>query len=419
MQRVVITGYGTVTAHGMAHAEVKQKLLDGVSGVRTIQLWDHSHPDWRVHFGAEVDPSWFDPAQFLHPKDVRRYDRYTHFAVAASKLALEHGKLAADAVDLSRASAMVGSGIGGLETFCRDHESLVLNGPGKVSPFYIPASIVNIAAGIVAMELNWQGPSFAIVSACASATHQIGIAFHMLRTGLLDVCVAGGAEAAVIPLGMAGFQSMKALSERNDEPEKASRPFDAGRDGFVMGEGAAMVLMETLEHAQGRGAEIYAEVVGFGASADAYHITQPAPEGRGAAQSMAAALKDSGLAPEAIQYINAHGTSTPYNDKFETMAIKQIFGDHARKLCVSSTKSMIGHLLGASGSAELVATLLCLEDGMVHPTINYTTPDPDCDLDYVPNEAREWAVDHFLSNSFGFGGQNGTLIVRNTRRTGL
>lgn len=419
MHRIVITGYASVTAHGWEHDQVKAHLLAGTPGIRRLKNFNHEHPDWRVHIGAEVDNDTFDATTWLSAKDVRRYDRFTHFAVAASKLALEHGKLAADAVDPARASAMVASGIGGLTTFCRDHVSLIEGGPGRVSPFYIPASIINISSGIVSMELNWQGPSFAVVSACTSATHQMGLTYQMMRTGMMDVALAGGAEAALIPLGMSGFQNMKALSERNDNPAGASRPFDRDRDGFVMGEGAGMILMETLEHAQARGAEIYAEVVGFGASADAYHVTQPAPEGRGAAQSMTAAIRDAGIAPSQIQYINAHGTSTPYNDKFETMAIRHVFGDHADKLAVSSTKSMIGHLLGASGAAELVASLMCLEDGMVHPTINYMTPDPECDLDYVPNTAREWPVDHLLSNSFGFGGQNGTLIIRNTRRTGL
>ncbi|HYE79545.1 MAG TPA: beta-ketoacyl-ACP synthase II [bacterium] len=418
MRRVVITGIGTVTAHGLDRAEVKRKLLAGESGVRTIQNWDHSHPEYKVHFAAEIDNGWFDPTQYLNPKDARKYDRYTHFAVAASKLALEHGKLDPTAVDPQRASAMVASGIGGLTVFCRDHEALITKGPAKVSPFYIPASIANIAAGIVSIETGWQGPTFAIVSACTSSTHQIGVAYKLMQAGMMDVTLAGGAEAAAIPLGLTGFQNMKALSERNDDPQRASRPFDADRDGFVMGEGAAMILMETLEHAQARGAEIIAEIVGFGATGDAFHITQPAPEGAGAALSMANAMRDAGLQPHEMQYINAHGTSTPYNDKFETMAIKQVFGDHAYKMAISSTKSMIGHLLGASGSAELAAALLCLEDGMVHPTINYITPDPDCDLDYVPNEARPLAVDYFLSNSFGFGGQNGTLIVRNTRRVG-
>ncbi|MEO7995263.1 MAG: beta-ketoacyl-ACP synthase II [bacterium] len=408
MTRVVLTGYGSITAHGMEPAEVKAKLLAGVSGVRTIQNWDHSDPEYKVHFAAEVDNSWFDPTRFLNAKDARRYDRYTHFAVAASRLALEHAQLDPKSVDPARASAMVGSGIGGLGVFCRDHEALLMQGPGKVSPFYIPASIANIAAGIVSIDTGWQGPSFAIVSACTSSTHQIGLAYKMMQAGMMDITLAGGAEAAAIPLGLSGFQNMKALSERNDDPAGASRPFDKDRDGFVMGEGAGMVILETLEHAQARGAQIFAEVVGFGASADAFHITQPAPEGRGAAQSITA-----------VQYINAHGTSTPYNDKFETLAIKDVFGDHAQKLAISSTKSMIGHLLGASGAAELVATLLCLEDGMVHPTINYTTPDPECDLDYVPNVARAVEVDHFLSNSFGFGGQNGTLIFRNSRRTGV
>jgi 3-oxoacyl-[acyl-carrier-protein] synthase II len=315
-------------------------------------------------------------------------------------------------VDGTRFGVLIGSGIGGIQTLLATHDTLNEKGPDRVSPFFIPMMIVNMASGLVSMRFGAKGPNSAVITACATGNHAIGDAFRIIQRSEADVMIAGGAEAIIIPLTIAGFCAMKAMSTRNDEPTKASRPFDAGRDGFVCGEGGGILVLESLEHARRRDARIYAEVVGYGMTGDAHHMTAPDPEGDGAARAMAAALADAGLRGPEVGYINAHGTSTPYNDKFETLAIKRVFGDHARRLAVSSTKSMTGHLLGAAGGVEAIATVLALHHGVLPPTINYDTPDPDCDLDYVPNQARKQDVEFGLSNAFGFGGTNATLAFR-------
>jgi 3-oxoacyl-[acyl-carrier-protein] synthase II len=342
-------------------------------------------------------------------------DRFIHYALAAGVEAVEDAKVDFAQVDATRAGCLVGSGIGGIESILDWHKVLLDRGPGRISPFFVPALIVNMASGQLSMRYKLKGPNSAVITACATGNHAIGDAFKVIQRGDADLMLAGGSEAIIIELCLAGFCSMKALSTRNDEPARASRPFDADRDGFVAGEGAGILVLESLEHARRRGARIYAEVVGYGMTADAYHMTAPDPDGDGAARAMAGALRDAGLAPPAVGYINAHGTSTPYNDRTETLAIKRVFGDHARRLAVSSTKSMIGHLLGAAGGVEAIATVLALYHGVLPPTINYETPDPECDLDYVPNAARKAEVDVALSNGFGFGGTNATLAFRRYR----
>src|SRR5437016_8433544 len=327
-------------------------------------------------------------------------------------MAVEDAGIQADRVDASRFGVLVGSGIGGLETLLENFETLRTKGPDRVSPFFIPMIIINMASGVIAMRFGAKGPNSSVVTACATGNHAIGEAMRIIERGDADVMIAGGSEAIIVPLTIAGFSQMKAMSTRNDEPTKASRPFDAGRDGFVCGEGGGLVVLESLEHAVRRDARIYAEVIGYGMTGDAHHMTAPDPEGDGAARAMAAALHDARLDASEVGYINAHGTSTPYNDKFETLAIKRVFGEHARRLAVSSTKSMTGHLLGAAGGVEAIATVLALHYGVLPPTINYETPDPDCDLDYVPNQARKQDVEIALSNAFGFGGTNATLVFR-------
>lgn len=348
----------------------------------------------------------------MDKKDIKRTDRFVQFGVAAAKLALEHAKLEITAENAHQIGVYVGSGIGGLHTWEEQYQVMLNKGPRRVSPFFIPMMIANMASGVISIETGAKGPNSAPISACATGTHAIGDAFNIIRRGQADVMIAGGTEATITPLAFAGFNASRALSTRNDEPEKASRPFDANRDGFVMGEGAGVVILEELEHALKRGATIIAEVAGYGLTGDAYHLTQPAPEGEGAARAMAMAIKDAGLKPEDINYINAHGTSTPYNDKYETTAIKTVFGQHAYQLAVSSTKSMTGHLLGAAGGVEAIVTALAIRDQILPPTINYETPDPDCDLDYVPNEARKGVINAALSNSLGFGGHNATILLK-------
>ena len=383
-------------------------LLQGRSGIGPITKFDTAGYPTRI--AGEVRN--FDPLNFVDKKDARRLDPYLQYAVAASALAVQDAALETSKVDASRFGVLIGSGIGGITTLLESHRHLLEKGPDRVSPFFIPMLIVNMASGLVSMRFGAKGPNSSVVTACATGNHAIGDSFEILQRGDADVMIAGGSEAIIIPLTIAGFCSMKAMSTRNEEPTKAMRPFDATRDGFVCGEGAGIVVLETLEHAQARDARIYAEIIGYGMTGDAHHMTAPDPEGDSAARAMAMAVRDAGLEPSAVGYINAHGTSTPYNDKFETLAIKRVFGEHARRLAVSSTKSMTGHLLGAAGGIEAIATVLALHHGVLPPTINYETPDPDCDLDYIPNQARKQNVEVAISNAFGFGGTNATLAFR-------
>lgn len=405
--RVVITGMGAVTPLGTGVEAFREGLRSGRSGVGPITRFDASGLETRI--GAEVRD--FNPLDFIDRKEARRMDRFVQFAIAAAQMALADAGLDLDHVDRDRAGVYMGSGIGGMETLSEQFAVLFEKGPGRVSPFLIPMMIANMAAGQLAIQFGLRGPNMTTVTACSSSNHAIGEAFHVLREGKADVMLAGGSEAAFVPIALAGFSSMKALSTRNDEPERASRPFDRLRDGFVMGEGAGVLVLETLDHALRRGARVLAEVLGYGTSADAHHIVQPPDSGEGGARSMRLALADAGLSPEQVDYINAHGTSTPQGDVAETRAIKSVFGEHARRLAVSSTKSMHGHLLGAAGVVELIACVLAIRDQFLPPTINQEEPDPECDLDYVPNRARPGRVDVALSNSFGFGGQNATVIV--------
>jgi 3-oxoacyl-[acyl-carrier-protein] synthase II len=407
-RRVVVTGVGTVTPVGNNHREFWGSLIEGRSGIGQITQFDASGFDVRI--AGEVKN--FDASPYLDAKEIRKTDRFVQFGIAAAMMAFGDAALDMTRIDATRIGVYVGSGIGGIETFERQHRILLEKGPSRVSPFFIPMMILNMASGQISMALGAKGPNFASVSACASGAHAIGEAFRAIQRGDCDVMLTGGAEATITTMSVAGFASMRALSERNDEPERASRPFDAGRDGFVMGEGAGIVVLESLEHALARGARIYCEMAGYGSTADAYHITQPAPEGEGAARAMAMSIRDAQVAPEEVTYINAHGTSTPLNDKFETLAIKTVFGTHARELAVSSTKSMTGHLLGAAGGIECVVCTLAIKESTIPPTINYETPDPECDLDYVPNTARKTRVRAAISNSLGFGGHNVALLMK-------
>lgn len=406
--RVVITGMGVISPIGNEVSSFWENLLAGQSGIDYVTQFDTS--DYAVKIAGEVKD--FDPLKYFPRKDARRLDRFVQFAVAASLDAVKNADLDMEHVDAHRVGVYIGSGIGGLSTLEQQHRILLEKGPRRVSPFFIPMMIANMASGQVSIRLGAKGPNSAAISACATGTHSIGDAFKILERGNADVMIAGGAEATILPMAFAGFAAARALSKRNDEPKKASRPFDRDRNGFVMGEGAGVMVLETLEHAQKRGASIIAEIVGYGMTGDAYHLTHPAPEGEGAQRSMMAAVKDAGLEPTDVDYINAHGTSTELNDKYETIAIKQAFGDHAFKLAVSSTKSMTGHLLGAAGGVEAIATALALKHQVIPPTINYEHPDPDCDLDYVPNEARQAELRVALSNSLGFGGHNATIALK-------
>jgi 3-oxoacyl-[acyl-carrier-protein] synthase II len=407
-RRVVITGVGALTPVGNTAEEFWASLQQGRSGIGPITKFDAT--DYPTRIAGEIRN--FDEAKYIDKKESRRLDPYLKYAIATSAMAVEDAALDPAKIDATRFGVLIGSGIGGITTLIEGEDVRKTKGFDRVSPFVIPMLIVNMAPGLVSMRFGAKGPNTSIVTACASGNHAIGDAARLIERGDADVMIAGGAEAIIVPLTIAGFCSMKAMSTRNDEPEKASRPFDAARDGFVCGEGAGIVILEALEHAVRRDARIYAEVVGYGMTADAHHMTAPDPEGDGATRAMQLALNDAGIAPSAIGYINAHGTSTPYNDKFETIAIKRVFGDDARRLAVSSTKSMTGHLLGAAGGIEAVATVLALHHGLLPPTINYETPDPECDLDYVPNQARKVDVEYAMSNAFGFGGTNATLAFR-------
>lgn len=407
-RRVVVTGLGALTPVGNSAEEYWAALLQGKSGIGPITKFDPKNLPTRI--AGEIRN--FDPLKWVDRKEARRLDPYLKYAIACAAMAVEDAALNLEKVERTRFGVLVGSGIGGITTLLDSHKDLLEQGPARVSPFFIPMLIINMASGLISMRFGAKGPNSAVVTACATGNHAIGDAFKVIQRGDADLMIAGGAEAIITELTFAGFCQMKAMSTRNDEPTKASRPFDADRDGFVCSEGGGLLLLESLEHAQKRDARIYAEIIGYGMSSDAHHMTAPDPEGDGAARCMAEALRDAGAAPQEVGYINAHGTSTPYNDKFETLAIKRVFGPHAKKLAVSSTKSMIGHLLGAAGGVEAIATLLAIHHGVLPPTINYEKPDPDCDLDYVPNQARKQEVEVALSNAFGFGGTNATLAFR-------
>jgi 3-oxoacyl-[acyl-carrier-protein] synthase II len=401
---------GVVSPVGLTIEEFWKNLLDGKSGVGYITKFDTTN--FATKFAAEVKN--FDPVNYMDRKLAQRMDIFTQFAMAATEMAIQDAGLNSDSkIDKERVAVVYTSGIGGMWTYHTQHELFFKTGsPRHISPFTVPMMIIDIAAGYISIRYGYKGPNYATVSACASSANAITDAVMLIERGLADVVITGGTESAICPMAIGSFNAMRALSTRNDAPEKASRPFDADRDGFVMGEGAGTLILESLEHALNRGAKIYAEVAGFGLTADAYHITAPAPNGEGAARSMSMALKDAGLLPEDIDYINAHGTSTKENDKNETQAIKTVFGEHAYKLAVNSTKSMIGHLLGAAGAVEAIATILSITTGKIHPTINYENPDPECDLFYVPNKAIDREVKAAISNSFGFGGHNVSIVFK-------
>lgn len=407
-RRVVITGIGLVTPLGVGTKKTWDALLRGESGIGPVTRFDATRFATRI--AGEIRD--FDPLAFIERKEIRKMDRFIQLAVVAAALAVEDSGIDPAALEGDRTGVCVGSGIGGIGSIEETYKILLEKGPDRVSPFFLVQTIINEAAGQISIRYKAGGPNTSTVTACSTGTHAIGDSFRMIARGDADAMFAGGAEAPVTPLSVAGFSAMKALSERNDEPQKASRPFDSKRDGFVMGEGAGVVLLEELERALGRGARIMAEVVGYGATGDAYHVTAPPPDGDGACRAMLRALEDAGVRPDEVGYINAHGTSTPYNDRTETMAIKKAFGEHARHIGVSSTKSMTGHLLGAAGGVEAGITALCLRHQVMTPTINYEFPDPECDLDYVANAARPAELVYGLTNSFGFGGTNGTLLLR-------
>ena len=407
-RRVVVTGMGAVTPVGNDVATTWQSLLDGVSGAADIKKFDTSN--FTVRFACEVKD--LDLSLYMDKKDARKMDPYIQFALSASVMAYRDAGLTAENFDPDMAGVVIGSGIGGLRTFEEEHTVFMQRGPNKVSPFFIPWLIADMGAGVVSMRLGLKGPNYATVSACATSAHALGDAMRLVQYGDADIVLAGGTEAAITPIGVAGFATMQAMSRRNDNPQAASRPFDKERDGFVLGDGAAMVMLESLEHARARGATILGEVLGYGLSGDAYHITAPPESGEGAQRAILGCLASGQIRPESVGYVNAHGTSTPQGDIAETSAVKAVFGAHARKLIFASTKSMTGHLLGAAGGLEFAICLLVTRTGKVPPTINQTTPDPDCDLDSAPNVAVERTVDVALSNSFGFGGHNVTLAVR-------
>lgn len=409
--RVVVTGAGLLTPVGRDVGSTWRSLLDGVNGAACISGFEATE-EFDVRFAAEV--KGFDPEEYMERKEAKRTDRFAQFAIAASREAMVRAGLQDDrtGVDMDRVGVLIGSGIGGIRTFEEQARTMVERGPKRISPFFVPMFIPDIAAGHVSMRYGARGPNYATVSACSSSAHAIGDAYRIVQRGEADVMIAGGAEATVTPLTIAGFANMKALSTRNDDPSTASRPFDATRDGFVLGEGAGTLVLESLAHAQRRGAEILGEIIGFGQSADAHHLTAPAPYGAGAQLAMKAALRDASLTPEDVDYINAHGTSTPMNDLNETHAVKAVFGDHAYRLVMGSTKSMTGHLLGAAGAVEAVISLLVCEHDQIPPTTNFTTQDPACDLNYAHNERLDRPVDIAVTNSFGFGGHNVCLAVR-------
>lgn len=407
-RRVVITGLGMVSPLGIGVEKTWQALIQGKSGVVRITKFDPTGFDTQI--AAEVKD--FVPENFMEKKEIKRMDIFIQYAMASAMMAMEDAQLPITPQNADRVGVVVGAGLGGLTTIESFHKILMEKGPGRISPFFIPALIVNEAPGQISIRFGAKGPNYSVVTACATGNHNIGDAWRMIQRGDADAIIAGGVEATITPLAVSGFNAMKALSTRNHEPEKASRPFDKDRDGFVMGEGCGIIILEEMNQALDRGAKIYAEIIGYGLNGDAYHITAPAPDGEGAARCMAMALKSAGISPEEVDYINAHGTSTDYNDLYETMAIKAVFKEHAKKLAVSSTKSMTGHLLGGAGGVEAIFTVLTIHRGVIPPTINYDTPDPECDLDYVPNVARMADVRVALSNSFGFGGTNAVLIFK-------
>jgi 3-oxoacyl-[acyl-carrier-protein] synthase II len=407
-RRVVVTGIGLICAVGNTRDEVWKNLVAGKSGVDRISHFDTT--GFACTIAAEV--KGFDPLQFIEKKELKKMGRFIHLALAASDEAMKQSGLQITPENATRVGVHIGSGIGGFDIIEREHSNLLEGGPRRISPFFIPAAIINLAAGHVSMRFGAKGPNEATATACTTSAHSIGDAFKIIERGAADAMIAGGTEAAITPMGIGGFAAMRALSTRNDEPQKASRPFDKGRDGFIVGEGAGILILEELEHAKKRGATILAEIVGYGMSGDAYHITQPAPEHEGGYRVMEEAVKDAGIKREQIGYVNAHGTSTPIGDVLESHAIKSFFGENAKKVAVSSTKSMTGHLLGGAGGLEAGITVLALRDQCLPPTINLDDQDPECDLDYVPNHARKASVEYALSNSFGFGGTNGSLLFK-------
>lgn len=407
-RRVVVTGVGLITPLGIGVEESWSGLIEGRSGIRRITHFDSSA--FATQIAGEVED--FKPEEYIEPKEVKKMDRFIHFAIAASDMAMKDSGLKITEGNAEKVGVIIGSGIGGLPAIEHYHSILLEKGPRRITPFFIPMLIINLAAGNVSIKFGARGPNSAVATACATGSHAIGDAFKIIQRGDADAMIAGGSESVITPLGIGGFNAMKALSTRNNEPEKASRPFDRDRDGFVMGEGAGIMILESLDHALSKGAKIYAELVGYGMTADAYHITSPAPEGEGAARCMAMGLKDGGIDPLDVDYINAHGTATKYGDEIESSAIKTVFKDHAYKVAISSTKSMTGHLLGAAGGVEAVISVLCMRDNIVPPTINLDNPDPQCDLDYVPHNARKMDVNCAMSNSFGFGGTNACLIFK-------
>ncbi len=407
-KRVVVTGLSALTPLGENVEQFWQGLVRGQSGITRITLFDASA--FSTQIAGEVKN--FQPEKWLEPKEARRLSRFLQFAVAVSDMAIQDAQLDLQACDRERVGVLIGSGIGGLDILCEQHERMLSGGPGRVSPFLVPYMIPDMASGFVSIRHNLKGPNSCVVTACSTGANAIGDAAQIIARGEADVMLAGGVEAPITPLGLAGFASARALSTRNEEPERASRPFDKNRDGFVMSEGGGILVLESLEHAKARHARILAEVIGYAQTADAYHITQPDPEADGASRVMSLALRYAGIQPNEVDYINAHGTSTPYNDRLETLAIKKVFGDHAYALAISSTKSMIGHTLGAAGALESIVCIKAIQEGIVPPTINYEEPDPECDLDYVPNKARQQRVTVALNNSFGFGGHNVTLVFK-------
>jgi 3-oxoacyl-[acyl-carrier-protein] synthase II len=408
MNRVVVTGLGTVAPVGNDTPTFWKSLVEGRCGIATITRFDPA--GFASQFAGEVKD--FNAEDYLDRKEIRRTDRFVQYGLAAAVEAASHAGIDQNGIDPNRVGVLIGSGIGGIETLETQHSNLVHKGPSRISPFFIPMMIADMAAGKISIRLGFRGPNFAAVSACASGAHAIGEALRILQKGDADAMVTGGAEAAVTPLAMGGFCAMKALSTRNEAPAKASRPFDKERDGFVMGEGAGICVLETLDHARARGATILAELTGYGATGDAHHVTAPAPDGEGAARAMQVAVDDAGLTVGDVDYINTHGTSTPLNDRYETAAIKHVFGDHAGTVLMSSTKSMTGHLLGAAGGIEFNTCVMAIIDGVAPPTINYEVPDPECDLDYVPNQAKQADIDVVMTNSLGFGGHNVSLVVQ-------
>jgi 3-oxoacyl-[acyl-carrier-protein] synthase II len=407
-RRVVITGIGLVSSLGIGTEATWQALLAGTSGVRRVTKFDITA--YAAQIAAEV--TGFDPLNFVEKKDVKKMDVFIQYAVAASQFAMDDSGLRITSDNAPNVGVYIGSGIGGFQTIEREHSALLAGGPRKISPFFIPSAIINLASGQVSIRFGAKGPNMASCTACSASAHSIGDSFEIIRRGDADVMITGGSEAAITPMSLGGFAALRALSTRNDNPDKASRPFDKDRDGFVIGEGAGIVILEELEHATARGARIYAEIVGYGMSGDAYHITAPSEDGDGGVRVMRMAVKKAGIQPNQVDYINAHGTSTPYNDKLETLAIKTLFGDHARKLAISSTKSMTGHLLGGAGGLEAGISALAVPHQIAPPTINLEHPDPECDLDYVPCKSRPMPITYALSNSFGFGGTNAALLFK-------